>query len=584
MRACQLEEAVVGQSDPITLEIGSGKLLAIADEMGIVLARTSMSPVIYEVLDFACGICDAQAQLIAQSNGITLFTGTFSAQVAAIQRKYGDSMHPGDIFMTNDPYEGGTHTADVALIKPVFVEDSLLAFAISVAHWSEVGGSVAGSLSPKATEIYQEGLRFPGIRIYRDGECQADIIELIRANVRLPRMSLGDLNAGLAAVRIADKRLQEISGKYGVELLRATFSHILTISEARSRKAVTALPDGIYRAEDWIDGDGVSDERIPIKVAVAIAGDSITFDFTGCGEQRSGPINCSRGALMSSVKTVFKALVDAQAPSNDGWFRPVSVVIPDGTVFSAIAPAPTGWYYEGSAQASELVWKALAPLAPERFSAGSYMSLCATYICGRDPETKEMFVHIEPHDGGWGATHRRDGASALIAVTDGDTYNYSVELVEAKFPLRVIRYGLNVKEGAGAGRYRGGFGAVREYEILTDDAFLYGSLGRSQERPWGLAGGWAGTNNYLELFHANERRRLARVPYEKLHRGDRVRIVTGGGGGYGDPRTRPASEVIEDIRNGYVTIDRAANEYGVIIDESAEASASRHAANVAADE
>jgi N-methylhydantoinase B len=554
-----------GSVDAVTREIIRGKLLATADEMGIVIARTSMSPVIYEVLDFACGVCDPDGELIVQTNGITLFTGTFAPQVQSIKGKYRGKMFPGDIYMTNDPFEGGTHSADIALIKPVFVGDELLGFAISVAHWSEVGGKVAGSLSPDATEIYQEGIRFPGIRICHRGELQEDIVQLIAENVRLPKMSLGDLNAGLAAVRIADTRLREICAKYGIGPVRETFHHIVSASEQLSRAAVAALPDGLYEAEDWIDGDGITDERIPVQVAVTIEGERMTFDFTGSSSQRPGPINCARGALLSAVKTVFKALVEPQAPSNEGWFRPVRVVIPDGTVFSAIKPAPTGWYYEGSAHVSELVWKALAPLAPERFGVGSYMSLCASYICGKDPKTSETFVHIEPHVGGWGAGPHRDGTSALIATTDGDTYNYSIELLEAKFPLLVHRYALNVQDGAGAGRHRGGFGAVREYEILTDDAFTYASIGRSIERPWGLDGGRRGTVNYMEIAHEGTRRRSARVPNTALRHGARVTIVTGGGGGYGDPLTRPPAMVAADVADDYITKEIAREIYAVVI-------------------
>jgi N-methylhydantoinase B len=560
--------------DPITLEIIRGKLLAIADEMGIALARSSMSPVIYEVLDFACGICDAEAQLVAQTNGITLFTGTFAGQVEFIRRKFKKRMRPGDIYMTNDPYKGGTHTPDIALIKPVFVDGEVLAYAISVAHWSEVGGSVAGSIAPDASEIFQEGVRFPGVRIYREGERQEDLEDLIATNVRLPKMSLGDLNAGLAAVRMADVRLLELAARYGAPALRACFEHILAIGERLSRAAVAALPDGVYEAEDWIDGDGVAPDQIPVRVQVTIAGENITFDFTGCAAQRRGPINCAYGALLSSVKTVFKALVDPQAPSNEGYFRPVKVICPDGTVFTATQPAPTGWYYEGSAQASELVWRALAPLAPQRFSAGSYMSLCASYICGRDPESGEVFVHIEPHDGGWGATDEHDGTSALIATTDGDTYNYSIELLEAKFPLRCVRYALNVEDGVGAGRFHGGFGVLREYEIVADDAFTYASIGRSIERPWGLAGGGPGTPNYMEIESGGKLSRTARVPHAPLARGDRVRLVTGGGGGYGDPFTRPVEAVLADLRDDYITEAVAREQYGVVlrpdgVDESA---------------
>ena len=459
--------------------------------------------------------------------------------------------------MTNDPFEGGTHSCDIALIKPIFVDGRLFAFAISVAHWSEVGGAVPGSISPTATEIYQEGVRFPGIRVCRDDETIDDVIALIRENVRLPVQSLGDLNAGLAAVRIAETRLREIIARYGVDAVAGTFRHILEASERLSRAAVTALPDGDYEAEDWIDGDGISDERFRVAVIVRIRGDTMTFDFTGTSPMVKGPINCAFGALDSAVKTVFKSLVDPQAPSNEGWFRPVSLVCPPGTVFTAEKPAPTGWYYEGSAHASELAWKALAEVAPERFSAGSYMSLAGTYFYGRDPESGEVYVHIEPAIGGWGATASDDGTSALIATTDGDTYNYSVELFEAKFPLAIRRYALNTEDGAGAGRHRGGFGVVREFEVAGSEGHTYCSIGRSIERPWGLEGGGEGSNNYMRIESNGSVERVARIPYHALSAGDRVAVVTGGGGGFGDPFTRPAAAVAADVADGYISAARA---------------------------
>ncbi len=547
--------------DPVVLEIVHGKLLATVDEMGSVLARTSMSPVIYEVLDFACGICDQRGDLIAQANGLTLFTGTFAGQVRYIIEKHGASMRPGDAFITNDPYNGGTHCCDMAVVKPIFVDDDLLGFAVSVAHWLDVGGAVAGSLPADATEVFQEGLRLPGLRLCRDGRLLDDMRDLIAANSRLPKMSLGDLNAELAAVNIAERRLAEIAARFGADGIRDAFAAILEHGEREARRALAELPDGEYVAEDFIDGDGVTEERIPVRVAARIEGDRLIVDFTGCAPARGGPINCTHGALQSAVKSVFKALVGPRAPSNEGWFRPVEIEIPPGTVFSAEAPSPIGWYYEGAAQASELVWKALAPIRPDRFSAGSYMSLCATYICGEDANG-DMFVHIEPQHGGWGATSERDGVSGLIAITDGDTYNLSVELLEAKYPLRVRRYGFNVENGVGAGRHRGGYGLVREYEVLTDSAFTYASLGRSVEPPWGMDGGSSGSQNYLEIASNGSSRRVARISYASLQRGDRVSIVTGGGGGWGDPGHRDAADVAADVADGLLTPAQAQELYG----------------------
>ena len=310
------------------------------------------------------------------------------------------------------------------------------------------GGAVPGSVPPNATSVFQEGLRLPGVKIVRADRLSAELVHIITENVRLPDIALGDLNAQIATVRIAEARLSEMVLKYGITTVQAAFHTILDTSEALARASVVALPDGDYHATDVIDGDGVTDAPIHITVTLRKRGDRIEADFTGCPPATQGPINCARGTLQSAVKTIFKALVAPQAPSNDGWFRPLTVTAPDDTIFTARKPRPTGWYYEGSVHASELVWKALAPLRPERFSAGSYASLCATYISGTGNDG-QPFIHVEPQHGGWGATADWDGTAGLIALTDGDTYNYSVEVIEAKFPLRVTRYALNTEGVSG---------------------------------------------------------------------------------------------------------------------------------------
>ena len=332
-----------------------------------------------------------------------------------------------------------------------------------------------------------------------------------------------------------------------------------------SREAVAALPDGTYEAEDWIDGDGITEERFRTKVAVTIDGDDITVDYTGSCEQLQGPVNCSRSALVSAVKTVFKAIVDPQSPSNEGWFRPLKVEAPDGTVFTATKPAPVGWYYEGTGQASELAWKALAPIAPKRVSMGSANSLCVTVLGGHDRAKGEPWVMIEPSMVGWGATDERDGNCVTSAITNGDTFNYSIELLEAKFPVRVNQYALNTPGGVGAGRHRGGYGSIREYEILTDDAVLSASYGRSIEKPWAQEGGDEGSCNYFELHVGNDARRAARAPTTIMKRGDIIRMFTGGGGGYGDPFERPADEVLAEVRADYISAERAREDYGVVL-------------------
>ncbi|WFS04372.1 hydantoinase B/oxoprolinase family protein [Rhizobium tumorigenes] len=549
--------------DPVTQEIIEGKLMATVDEMGIVMARTSMSPVIYEVLDFACGLLTAEGELVAQMNGITLFTGTFGVQVKALIGKFAGNLADGDILLSNDPYAGGTHACDFAIVKPLFADGTIVGYAINVAHYLDVGGSVPGSLAPDATSVFQEGLRLPGVKVVRSEVFSDEILHIISENVRLPEIALGDLNAQVATVRVAARRMMELSAKYGSETVRAAFTNLLDASEKRSRAAISLIPDGCYEATDIIDGDGVSSAPIFVKVAVTISGDSITADFTGCPPAVAGPINCARGALQSAVKTIVKAMVGPQEPSNEGWFRPLTVIAPSGTLFTAEKPSPTGWYYEGSVHASELVWKALAALVPSRFSAGSYSSLCVVYISGRDAKG-QPFIHIEPHHGGWGASEHRDGANAVIALTDGDTYNYSVELIEARFPLRVKRYALNVEGGTGEGRRRGGFGIVREYEILSGGASAYGSFGRTSTLPWGMDGGGSGTANVLQIAPADRGapQSHGRVAHIDLATGDILRVVTGGGGGWGDARDRETSMIEQDLQDGFLTEADASRLYG----------------------
>lgn len=550
-------------TDPFTIEILREKLLAIADEMSVVLARTSMSPIVYEVLDFACGITDAGGQVIAQANGLCIFTGTFTTQIRTVLDKFGPNIRPGDIFMTNDPYAGGTHTADIALIMPVFVGEELAGFCITVTHWTELGGKVLGSLPPDATEIYHEGLQFPIIKLYEEGRLITQIVEMIRANVRLPDMTLGDLNAATAAVRIGEQRLRETCERYGLPVVFETFGSILAHGERMARAALAELPEGVYEAHDFIDGDGNTDERHPIQVRVTVANGEVIADFTGCAPQAPGPVNCPKPAMLSACKTVFRAITNPNYPTNDGCFRPFKVIIPMGTIFSCVRPAPCGWDYEATAFVTDLIWKALAPVLPDRLTAGSYTSLCATYIGGQRSDTGALWVHPEPHNGGWGAGHDKDGEDGLIGSVDGDTYNYPIELIEQKFPLRVDCYRLNSESGGGAGRHRGGMGLVREYRLTDAQGFLQASLGRSIEKPWGVAGGQAGTNNYIEILRGGEViRRTARVAYYPLRKDDVVRIVTGRGGGWGPPAERPREAVAADLADGYITADEAREVYG----------------------
>jgi N-methylhydantoinase B len=551
-------------ADAFTQEIIRSKLLAVTGEMGSILARTSMSPIVYEVLDFACGITDATGAVVAQDNGLCLFTGTFQPQVAFVLEKFPlESMRPGDVYMTNSPYGGGTHNPDIALIMPIFVDGKLIGFGISVTHWTEIGGKVLGSIAPDSTEIYQEGLQFPRLRLFTAGEINEAIVDIIEANVRLPLMSIGDLNAGVAAVRVADARVREIAERYGTSELLAAFDAIMDHGESMARIALKSIPPGIYTATDFIDGDGITEERIPIRVTVTVDSDRFVADFTGSSAQTTGAINCARGALLSACKTVFKAIIGPQLDSNEGLFRPFELIAPEGTIFTATRPAPTGWYYEASANATELIWKALASVLPQSLSAGSYLSLCAYYIGGQHADGSYWLL-TTPQDGGWGACADLDGESSLIATTDGDTYNYPAEVIETSFPLTMLTNAFNTDDRAGHGKFRGGFGTIREYRVdAPAGGKLMASMGRSQTPPWGVDGGHDGTPNYYEVVRTDgTRTRGGRTSNVELEPGDLVRIVTGNGGGWGAPNDRDPAAIARDLADELITRHDVATVYG----------------------
>jgi len=544
--------------DPFTASIIQEHLIAAAEESFIRLGRSSQSPIIYEVLDYASALTDWKGDLIAQANGVPGFLGTLSFAVKAIIEKFGSpGLKPGDTFITNDPYSGGgNHLSDVALISPIFHQDAhestLVAFSVNKAHWTEVGGMAAGSWTTDSTEIYQEGLQFPIIRLGRDYAIDPALEDLIAANVRTPERSLGDMYAGIAALRTGEERVKEIVFRHGVDLFLACVESILEKGEAAARLALKDLPKGTFTAEELMDDDGFSDEPVPIQVKVTITDDDFIADFTGSSPQVKGPINCTRTRLYSACRSIFKSVTDPAAPLNDGWFAPVRVVCPEGTVFTAVRPAPVSTYWETGAYAVDLIWRALFPLLPDRLTAGHSLSVCGTLISGKNDEG-EQFILVEPQAGGWGAGADKDGESGLVVVGDGETYVMPVEVCENRYPLLVDQFAFD-STGKGRGKFRGGYGLVRDYRIDCDEALLTTTFGRHKFPPWGQAGGEEGSPNGVAVIPKGKEEpvlwkgKIARYP---LQRGDIVRLITGTGGGYGDPRERDPEMIREDILDGF---------------------------------
>jgi N-methylhydantoinase B len=550
-------------TDRFTNDVLREGFRAVSDEMFVSLARTSQSPVIYEVLDFAVGITDVAGELVSQGNGIAGFLGPLGEAVRATIARVPDLV-PGDVVATNDPYAGGgTHLSDVALVRPIFFDGSIVAFASAKGHWTEVGGKDPGSWTADSTEVFQEGLQLPFVRFVRGGVRDRDLEALLAVNSRMPDMVIGDLIAQSACLEVAERRVIELCSRYGAKTVAEAMRAEHERSQRLARASLAALPHGVYEAEDFLDDDGVGSGPIPIRVRVTLAPEGVIVDFTGSSDQVRGPVNCTWSGLVSGVRTMFKAITDPSEPPTDAWFRPLQIVAPAGSVFNAVRPAPVAAYFEATEAASDLIWKALAPAMPS-LTAGSFVSVCATAVALTHPDTGEPTILVEPQPGGWGANATQDGEHGLVSVGDGETYVIPVEVCEQRYGVRVERFGLDVVDGAGAGRRRGGRGQVREYRILSDEARLTVAYGRHRFPPWGADGGHEGSVNYVEVVPADgsEPRRFGKAASMPLRRGDLIRLVTGTGGGHGDPREREAELVARDLADGIITELDAREVYG----------------------
>ncbi|MCI0688557.1 MAG: hydantoinase B/oxoprolinase family protein, partial [Sporichthyaceae bacterium] len=400
-----------GEVDPFTIEIIKDGLVSISNEMFIALGRTAMSTIIYEVLDYACGLLDADGQVITQGNGVTGFLGVLNFAVRHTLEKFGrDGLADGDVIIVNDPYfGGGTHLSDVVLVVPIFHDGRLVAFSACKAHWTEVGGKDPGSWTTDATEVFQEGLQFPCVKLYDAGTVNQAVVDIIDANVRLPQMTLGDMHAQAASLRLGARRFLELVGKYGWPVVQASIDAQLDYGERMTRLELGRLPDGVYEATDQIDDDGIGNGPFLVKVRVTIQGEEVTCDFTGTHPQVPGPVNCTLPGLHSGVRTLVKAITSPEIPVSEGCFRPVTVICPPGTVFTAERPAPVSTYWETMNYVTDLMWKALAPVVPERLPAGHFLSVCGLVLAGNHPDTGDLFLLVEPQAGGWGGAAGKDG-------------------------------------------------------------------------------------------------------------------------------------------------------------------------------
>lgn len=514
--------------DAITLEIIQSSLQAAADEMFGVLKRTAMSPIIYEVLDVGTGVTDAQGNLVSSGAGIPTFVGVLDKAVKRIIEIHGcDAIRDGDLFITNDPYFGGvTHLNDVVIALPVFAAGELVAWAASIAHWNDVGGKAPGSMAVDATEIHQEGLRLPAIRLFEDGKPVDSVLRIIAENSRLPEFVHGDLWAQVAAGRKAEARIRQIVRTYGASVYRAALTALFDEGEQRALAGLKALTAGRYSFEE------IQDDGEKWRIAVEITPQRFSVDLRGNPRQRAAPYNTSRDGSVIAAQMLFKALTDPSPSANEGSFRPLQVLTEPGTIFHAIGNAPHGYYFETRIRLYDMLWQCMARLLPDRLPAGHFASICATVIAGNHPDHGRRYTLVEPQMGGWGATATRNGLNAMYSASHGETFNCPVEICEARYGIEVGYKRLN-DSTEGRGLHSGGKGLSVSYRLRAP-AILSAGYSRNRQPVWGLNGGEAGGTNGLSVVRARGGRQdYAFVSGLELDAGDEIVVTTANGGGWG---------------------------------------------------
>lgn len=555
-----------GRLDPITVEIFNNNLLAVAEEMGVTLVQTAFSTNIKERRDCSTALFDNTGRMLAQAEHIPMHLGSLLGAVEAVLTKYGpEGIHPGDLFMTNDPYNGGgTHLPDITLVTPVFIQERLVAFVANLAHHADVGGKVPGSTSGDNTSIFQEGLRIPLVRLATAGAVNEDMVSFLTLNSRTPGERHGDLYAQIAANNVGNRRLTEVIAKYGVDRFDLLSRMLLDYSERLMRAGLAAIKDGRYRFTDYMDDDGITlDRPIPITVVIRKTGSEIEFDFSESSRQVSGPINVPFNGLLATVFYCLKVIVGGSVPSNHGIYRPVRVTAPHGSILNCMEPAPVGQRIDTCQRVADVIFGAMGDAVPERIVAASNSSVTTATFSGVNPATGRYFVYLETIAGGSGAHSNGDGMSG-VQVHMTNTSNLPIEALEMEYPLLVTRYAFR-KDSGGAGAFMGGLGLVRSIQALADGIVFSGLADRQKLAPWGLNGAQAGLPGRYILVRSDGSESLltSKVSNIALKRGDGVRVETPGAGGYGDIQERPADKVRGDVANGKISAAFAARLFAV---------------------
>jgi len=550
--------------DPITLEIIWNSFRSVTDECFLTLQRSAFSTNIKERHDHSVAVLDSRGRLIVQAeNALPIHLASIGGLVEILLGKYSGDIAPGDIFIGNDPHvAGGTHLPDINLAAPVFDGETLIAFTCNIAHHADVGGAVRGSMSGGLTEIYQEGLRIPVIRLYRKGELARDTLDLLLLNMRLPAERRGDLNAQIASCRLGIQRIEHLILRFGIRLLLDAFEQIIERSRMRIRNAIGALPDGEWSYADMMDDDGVAAQDVLIKLTIRKTGQGLVFDFTGSDPQVPGNINLTANAVRSSVCYVLKALLDPDMPNNEGVFQAFEIVAPVASIVNCRAPGSVALRANTCQRVVDIVLGAMSAVLPERIIASANGANTSMVFAGEDPATGSPYVYLETLGGGMGGRNDRDGKDG-VQVHITNTSNLPVEAIEMEYPLRVEEYSLVVDSG-GAGRWRGGLGLRRVIRPVGHVCEFSGAGERFRRGPPGIFGGEAGKAGAFMLLRADGS--IENLPGKLtsliLHPGDAVAVETPGAGGYGSPRERSREKLAEDLCSGKFTRRCIENHYG----------------------
>lgn len=552
-------------ADPILLELVKNALSAVVDEMAIALMRTAYSTNIKTSLDMSCALCDADGRLIAQGMTLPLHLGSIPVAIVHVLEKFEGNIESGDIFLLNDPYQGGTHLPDFYIFKPIFHDNQRVGWAISIGHQMDVGGKTPGGNGCDATEIYQEGIRIPPLKLYDRGEPVQAVFDIIALNVRVPRLVLGDVRAQVSACLSGEREYLDLIRDHGLDLLVASTAALLDQAERLARNAIMEMPNGSYSFVDWIDEDGIGEEPIAIAVTITVADDCMIVDFEGSSAQVQGAINSPLSFTKSAVYACVRHLIGGDPPNNEGYFRPIEVRAPEGTIVNPVSPASVAARGLTGFRMANALFGALAQIAPERVFACE-VGGDAGVSYGGYASDGEPFVFVEFVFGSWGGRPTLDGVDACSSAVVNFSNN-PVEILESEYPIRIEAYGY-VPDSGGAGKFRGGLALTRQYRFENEEATLQLRTDRHRFTPYGLQGGMSGSAAANVLSVEGGERILPAKCTLAVRRGDVLRHSVAGAGGWGPPFTRDPSKVLHDVLEEKISISHARSEYGVAIDAS----------------